>query len=154
MKVMAVLFVSLSKNIDKWMEKEYTLIDKVFFDLTVMSTDQEEKKEAIKISGVVMSVKILGTGSFLPEKSVSNDDLSKVMDTNDEWISSRTGIRSRHISIEDTTSTMAVKAAEKALEDAGYANDNEKKYIGVFGSSTMSSYLINNIYQLIIVSSM
>ena len=61
-----------------------------------------------------MSVKILGTGSFLPEKSVSNDDLSKVMDTNDEWISSRTGIRSRHISIEDTTSTMAVKAAEKA----------------------------------------
>ena len=66
-----------------------------------------------------MSVKILGTGSFLPEKSVSNDDLSKVMDTNDEWISSRTGIRSRHISIEDTTSTMAVKAAEKALEDAG-----------------------------------
>lgn len=38
-----------------------------------------------------MSVKILGTGSFLPEKSVSNDDLSKVMDTNDEWISSRTG---------------------------------------------------------------
>ena len=47
------------------------------------------------------------------------DHLSKVMDTNDEWISSRTGIRSRHISIEDTTSTMAVKAAEKALEDAG-----------------------------------
>lgn len=38
-----------------------------------------------------MSVKILGTGSFLPEKSVSNDDLSKVMDTSDEWISSRTG---------------------------------------------------------------
>ena len=66
---MAVLSVSLSKNIDKRMEKEYTLIDKVFFDLTVMSTDQEEKKEAIKISGVVMSVKILGTGSFLPEKS-------------------------------------------------------------------------------------
>lgn len=56
-----------------------------------MSTDQEEKKEAIKISGVVMSVKILGTGSFLPEKSVSNDDLSKVMDTSDEWISSRQG---------------------------------------------------------------
>ena len=41
---MAVLSVSLSKNIDKRMEKEYTLIDKVFFDLTVMSTDQEEKK--------------------------------------------------------------------------------------------------------------
>ena len=49
MKVMAVLSVSLSKNIDKRMEKEYTLIDKVFFDLTVMSTDQEEKKEAIRM---------------------------------------------------------------------------------------------------------
>lgn len=131
MKVMAVLSVSLSKNIDKRMEKEYTLIDKVFFDLTVMSTDQEEKKEAIKISGVVMSVKILGTGSFLPEKSVSNDDLSKVMDTNDEWISSRTGIRSRHISIEDTTSTMAVKAAEKALEDAGISAEEELDHIFV-----------------------
>ena len=46
MKVMAVLSVSLSNNIDKRMEKEYTLIDKVFFDLTVMSTDQEEKKRS------------------------------------------------------------------------------------------------------------
>lgn len=46
MKVMAVLSVSLSKNIDKRMEKEYTLIDKVFLDLTVMSTDQEEKKRS------------------------------------------------------------------------------------------------------------
>ena len=96
MKVMEVLYASLFKNVDKRIEKE-----------------------AIKISGVIMSVKILGTGSFLPEKSVSNDDLSKVMDTSDEWISSRTGIRSRHISIEDTTSTMAVKAAKKALENAG-----------------------------------
>ena len=43
---MAVLSVSLSKNIDKRMEKEYTLIDKVFFDLTAMSTDQEEKKRS------------------------------------------------------------------------------------------------------------
>lgn len=119
MKAMEALFVSLFNDIDKRVEKEYTLIDKVFFDLRFMNVDQEEKKEAIKISGVIMSVKILGTGSFLPEKSVSNDDLSKVMDTSDEWISSRTGIRSRHISIEDTTSSMAVKAAKKALENAG-----------------------------------
>ena len=53
MKVMAVLSVSLSKNIDKRMEKEYTLIDKVFFDLTVMSTDQEEKKRSDKWSSYV-----------------------------------------------------------------------------------------------------
>ena len=122
MRVMVVLFVSLSKDVDKRVEKEYTLIDKVFFLIRGIYENNEEskiEKEAIKISGVIMSVKILGTGSFLPEKSVSNDDLSKVMDTSDEWISSRTGIRSRHISIEDTTSSMAVKAAKKALEDAG-----------------------------------
>lgn len=46
MKVMAVLSVSLSKIIDKRMEKEYTLIDKVFFDLSFMSIDQEEKKRS------------------------------------------------------------------------------------------------------------
>lgn len=66
-----------------------------------------------------MAVKILGTGSYLPEKLVTNDDLAKVMETSDEWISSRTGIRSRHISIQDTTTSMAVKAAKIALEDAG-----------------------------------
>lgn len=91
-----------------------------------------------------MSVKILGTGSFLPEKSVSNDDLSKVMDTNDEWISSRTGIRSRHISIEDTTSTMAVKAAEKALEDAGISAE-ELDHIFV---ATLSGDYCNTKYGL------
>ena len=66
-----------------------------------------------------MAIRILGTGSFLPEKSVTNDELAQVMDTSDEWISSRTGIRSRHISVGDTTSSMAVKAAKKALEDGG-----------------------------------
>ena len=46
-------------------------------------------------------MKILGTGSSLPQKIVSNDDLAKVMDTSDEWISSRTGIRNRHIAVEE-----------------------------------------------------
>lgn len=68
-----------------------------------------------------MAVKIIGTGSFLPEKKVTNDDLAQIMDTSDEWISSRTGIRARHISVGDTTSSMAVKAAEAALGDAGIA---------------------------------
>ena len=63
-----------------------------------------------------MSVKILGTGSFLPEKSVSNDDLSKVMDTSDEldFIQDR-DFAAGTFRFEDTTSTMAVKAAEKAF---------------------------------------
>ena len=67
-----------------------------------------------------MSVQILGTGSYLPPKVVSNDDLSKTLDTNDEWIYSHTGIRSRHIADEDDcTSSMAAKAGKLALEAAG-----------------------------------
>ena len=67
-----------------------------------------------------MSVRILGTGSYLPPKIVTNDDLSKSLDTNDEWIRSHTGISSRHIAEEDDcTSAMAAKAAKAALEAAG-----------------------------------
>ncbi len=67
-----------------------------------------------------MSVKILGTGSYLPPKIVTNDDLSKSLDTSDEWIYSHTGIHSRHIAEEDDcTSSMAAKAGKAALEAAG-----------------------------------
>lgn len=64
-------------------------------------------------------MKIIGTGSSLPKKIVTNDDLSKIMDTSDEWIRSRTGIRSRHIAVEETTTSMSVEAAKKALEASG-----------------------------------
>ncbi len=67
-----------------------------------------------------MSVRILGTGSYLPPKIVTNDDLSQSLDTNDEWIRSHTGIRSRHIAdADDCTSSMAAKAGAAALEAAG-----------------------------------
>ena len=72
-----------------------------------------------------MSVQILGTGSYLPPKVVTNDDLSKSLDTNDEWIHSHTGIRSRHIADEDDcTSSMAAKAGKAALEAAGVSSDD------------------------------
>ena len=62
---------------------------------------------------------ILGTGSYLPEKIVTNKDLEKIVDTNDEWIVSRTGIRERHFAAADEfTSDMATKAAQSALESA------------------------------------
>ena len=63
-------------------------------------------------------MKILGTGSALPKKVVTNDDLAQVMDTSDEWIKSRTGIEKRHIAVEETTTSMAVEAAKKAIEAA------------------------------------
>ena len=66
-----------------------------------------------------MTARIIGTGSALPVRKVTNDDLSKVVETNDEWISSRTGIKERRIAGEETTVSMSVSAAKKALEDAG-----------------------------------
>ncbi|AYD41331.1 ketoacyl-ACP synthase III [Clostridium fermenticellae] len=64
------------------------------------------------------SVRIIGTGSYVPPKIVSNDDLSCVVETNDEWIKSRTGIRERRISEGENTSSMASKAALNALKAA------------------------------------
>ena len=66
-----------------------------------------------------MSIRIMGTGSCLPENVVTNDFLSTIMDTSDEWISSRTGIRERRLVKEETTATMSAEAAKRALENAG-----------------------------------
>ena len=64
--------------------------------------------------------RIAGTGSYLPEKVLTNDDLAKLVDTSDEWIAARTGIRERHIAAEgETTSDLAYHAAVRALEAAG-----------------------------------
>lgn len=63
---------------------------------------------------------VTGVGSYLPEQIVTNDDLAKIVDTSDEWIIERTGIRQRHRARDDQpTSDLAVEAAKKALEDAG-----------------------------------
>ena len=68
--------------------------------------------------------RIAGTGSYLPEKVVTNDDLAKVVDTSDEWIHSRTGIRERRVAAEgQTTSDLGYQAALKAIEAAGIAAD-------------------------------
>ncbi len=69
-----------------------------------------------------MRAKIIGTGSYLPQKIISNDELSKTLDTSDEWISTRTGIRQRHcadLALNETCTTMGAMAAKKALEMAG-----------------------------------
>lgn len=68
---------------------------------------------------VIRSV-VTGVGSFLPEQVVTNADLTKLVDTSDEWIIERTGIRQRHKARDDEpTSDLALKAAERALADAG-----------------------------------
>lgn len=63
---------------------------------------------------------IVGTGSQLPDKRLTNDDLAKLVDTNDEWITQRTGIRERRVVAEgESTATLATAAARKAIEAAG-----------------------------------
>ena len=70
--------------------------------------------------------KISGLGFYVPDNVVTNDDLSKIIDTNDEWIQERTGIKERRHIIrgEDTTTSMAVKAAKIAIERSGILNDD------------------------------
>lgn len=69
--------------------------------------------------------KVSGLGYYVPNNIVTNDDLSKIIDTSDEWIQERTGIKERRHIIrgEDTTTSMGVKAAKIAIERAGIAND-------------------------------
>lgn len=69
----------------------------------------------------MFQTKIAGIGMYVPENVVTNDDLTKIMDTSDEWIQERTGIKERRYAhrTEETTATMGVKAAEIALERAG-----------------------------------
>ena len=70
--------------------------------------------------------KIAGLGFYVPENVVTNDDLSKLMDTSDEWIQERTGIRERRHVVQgtDTTTSMGVKAAEIAIDRAGVSKDD------------------------------
>lgn len=66
-----------------------------------------------------MSMKIIGTGSALPTKKLENEELTKLVDTSDEWIRERTGIGARHISTGETVADLAADACRKALENAG-----------------------------------
>lgn len=71
--------------------------------------------------------KISGLGFYLPVNIVTNDDLSKIMDTSDEWIRERTGIKERRWidrTSEDTTSVMGAKAAKIAISDANLTKDD------------------------------
>ena len=66
-----------------------------------------------------MTARITGIGAYVPQTIVTNDDLAKIVETSDEWISSRTGIRERRISTKEGTSDLAAEAARRALEAAG-----------------------------------
>lgn len=70
-----------------------------------------------------MSFRIIGTGMYVPSKAVTNDDLAQIVDTNDEWISKRVGVKERRIAETEVTSEMGLKAAQNALNEAGVKAD-------------------------------
>ena len=74
-----------------------------------------------------MGSTIIGCGKSLPKLEVANDELKALVDTNDEWISTRTGIRSRHVAVEETATDLAEAAARQALglADGGWREDGE-----------------------------
>lgn len=66
-----------------------------------------------------MSFCVLGTGSYVPPKVVTNDDLASFLVTSDEWIRERTGIRERHVCVEESACDLAYQAALAALDQSG-----------------------------------
>lgn len=66
-----------------------------------------------------MTARIIGTGSAVPEQIVTNEDLSKIVETSDEWISSRSGIKERRVAKEENTTSLAILAGKRALENSG-----------------------------------
>lgn len=88
---------------------------------------------------VADKVKILGTGMYVPEKVVTNDELSHMVDTNDEWITSRTGIKERRVTQGEDLKTLAYKSALAALQDS-HVNKEELDLIIVATSSQTQNF--------------
>src|SRR5213079_3419344 len=80
---------------------------------------KRQPRSSPRSSKTLRTVSIIGTGSYVPEKVLTNEDLSRMVDTSDDWITTRTGIKERRIAAKDeNTSDMATKAALKAMEQA------------------------------------
>ena len=82
--------------------------------------------------------KIIGTGSYVPKMLITNEELSKNVETTDQWIRERTGVRQRYLMKDETTADMAVKAAKEAVSSAGISPED----IDAIVVSTVSSELI------------
>src|SRR5438093_13471255 len=80
---------------------------------------KRQPRSSPRSTKALRTVSIIGTGSYVPEKTLTNADLSRMVDTTDDWITSRTGIKERRIAAKDeNTSDMAARAALKAIEQA------------------------------------
>src|SRR6201981_3389138 len=80
---------------------------------------KRQPRSNLRSHKTLRTVSIIGTGSYVPEKVLTNEDLSRIVNTSDEWITTRTGIKERRIAAKDeNTSDMAARAALKAIEQA------------------------------------
>ena len=79
-----------------------------------------QTKGIVNMKNKTNNIKIVSTGKYLPENIVTNFDLEQIIDTNDEWIFTRTGIKERRRITKETTSDMAVSAALAAIEKGNY----------------------------------
>lgn len=94
-----------------------------------------------------LMIKVMGTGRYAPSKVMTNDDFSKILDTNDEWITTRTGIKRRHIAENETAVDMAYKAALKAVEDRNYNKEDIDLIIVASITSPVKTPSIANLIQ-------
>lgn len=79
---------------------------------------------------ICMGIKILGTGMYVPELIITNDDLANIVDTSDEWITKRTGIQRRHLSNGELTYQLGAKAAKDAIDNAGLKSNDIDMILG------------------------
>jgi len=101
----------------------------------MISSQSANIEESPSKSGAIQAVSIVGTGSYLPERIVTNAELEKSVDTTDEWIVTRTGIKERRIAADDqATSDLGAAAARKALADAQIVPDD----VDVIVTATLS----------------
>ena len=103
-----------------FVEKKFLTNTISFYIITLIFKLFETQNEMV----TRMITKIIGTGSCVPERIVTNDDLAQIVETSDEWIQSRTGIRERRISEGADTAELAAGAAKAALENAGVSADD------------------------------
>lgn len=97
-----------------------------------------------------MPIQIISTGSSLPKRVVSNDDLSTFLDTSDEWISSRCGIKTRHIATSETTTQLGAESAKIALENSGLkANDIDLIICATITPDTITPMTAANIKEML-----
>ncbi|WRS26881.1 beta-ketoacyl-ACP synthase III [Oscillospiraceae bacterium MB08-C2-2] len=92
-------------------------------------------------------LKILGTGSYVPDFVVTNEDFAKLVDTSDEWITTRTGMKERHIAVHEPVWYMGAQAAKSALETAGITADQVDMVIVTSASADYDFPSVSNMVQ-------